>query len=66
MWFYYLSKAWRESQAPHNDMYTCDFDATWGYSLHPSLNSRNQEYQSFAMQFYKEACQDIIATMTKK
>lgn len=66
MWFYYLSKVWREQNAPHNDMYTCDFDATWGYALHQSLNARNQEYQSFAMQFYKEACSDTIATLTKK
>jgi SAM-dependent methyltransferase len=66
MWFYYLSKAWRTDQAPHNDAYTCDFDATWGYSLHPSLSSRNQEYQMHAMNFWKESCQDIIATLTKK
>jgi SAM-dependent methyltransferase len=66
MWFYYLAKSWRESQAPHNDAYTCDFDATWGYSLHPSLNIRNTDYQSHAMQFWKEACQDIIATLVKK
>lgn len=65
-WFYYLSKEWRAANAPHNDGYTCDFDATWGYSFHPMLMVRNQEFQQFAMQFYKEACQDIICTLTKK
>ena len=65
-WFYYLAKAWREVNAPHNDTYTCDFEATWGYSLHQSLGVRNQEFQQFAMQFYKEALQDIIATLVKK
>ena len=72
MWFYYLSKDWRKSQAPHTDSltnpagYNCDFDATWGYSMHPILMTRNQEFQQFALQMYKEAAQDIIATLTKK
>lgn len=64
-WFYYLSKKWREENAPHNDAYNCDFEATWGYSLHPHLAPRNQEYQSHALQFWKEAAQDIIATLVK-
>jgi hypothetical protein len=63
--FYYLSKAWREPNAPHTD-YTCDFDATWGYSMHPELFVRAQEYQQFALQWYREAAQDIIATLTKR
>ena len=64
-WFYYLSKAWREQNAPHNDAYTCDFQATWGYSMHPDLVVRNQDYQQHALQFWKEAAQDIHATLTK-
>lgn len=63
--FYYLDKNWREGNAPHVG-YTCDFAVTWGYSLHQSLLSRNQEYQQFALQNYKEAAQDIIATLVKK
>jgi hypothetical protein len=65
-WFYYLSKAWRAVNAPHNDVYVCDFDATWGYSMHPSLGVRNQEYQQYALANHKEAAQDIIATLVKK
>jgi hypothetical protein len=65
-WFYYLSKAWREVNAPHNDGYVCDFDATWGYSMHPALGVRNQEYQQYALANHKEAAQDIIATLVKK
>ncbi len=65
-WFYYLSREWRETQAPHNDEYTCDFVATWGYSMHPSFHVRNQELQQFAMANYKEAIQDMIATLIKK
>lgn len=72
MGFYYLSREWRKSQAPHSDSahnewgYDCDFDATWGYSLHQSLQSRNPEYQQNALQFWKEAAQDIIANLVKK
>lgn len=72
MWFYYLSKKWREEQAPHTDVkfnkngYTCDLEATWGYSLHPALLSRNQDFQQDALQFKKEAAQDIIATLVAK
>lgn len=65
-WFYYLLASWRETNAPHNDAYTCDFDATWGYAMHGEVAKRNQEFQGFAMQFYKEACQDLIATLTKR
>ena len=71
-WFYYLDKGWRASNAPHTCIdvlatgYDCDFAATWGYSLHPTLNGRNQEYQQFAMQNYKEAAQDIHATLVKR
>ena len=72
MWFYYLSAKWREDQVPHTDKrwnkdgYNCDFECTWGYSLHPALLSRNQEFQQDAIQFKKEACQDIMATLVKK
>jgi len=71
MGFYYLSRKWRREQAPHTDCthnlhgYDCDLEATWGYSLHQHLVGRNTEYQSHALAFWKEAAQDIIATVTK-
>lgn len=65
-WFYYLSKDWRATQAPHNDGYKCDFDAAWGYNQHPLLNGRNPEYVQHAWQFWKEAIQDIQAVLTAK
>lgn len=70
--FFYLLKAWRDQNAPHTDAahnptgYTCDFDATWGFSLHPQVGVRNSEYQQFAINFYTEAAQDIIVTLTKR
>lgn len=72
MGFYYLSREWRKTQAPHADSefnpdgYSCDFEATWGYSLHQTLLTRNAEYQQHALTFWKEAAQDIIATVKKK
>ena len=71
-WMYYLSREWRVQNAPHTDVETvpdgfaCDFVATWGYSLRPDLAIRNGEYQQFAIQNYKEVCQDIICTLTKR
>jgi SAM-dependent methyltransferase len=64
-WFYYLSKEWRAVNAPHNDGYTCDFQAVWGYGLSPALSTRNEEYRQFAVANYKEAITDIMATLTK-
>lgn len=73
MGFHYLSKEWRSTQAPHTDArvlgphgYRCDFEATWGYSLRGDLVTRTQDTQQFALQNYRDAAQDIIATLTKK
>lgn len=72
MWFYYLDRDWRAANAPHTDAqhwapgFSCNFVATWGYSMNPALATRNPEFQHFAMGFYKEAAQDIHATLTKK
>jgi hypothetical protein len=62
-WFYYLDKNWRAANAPHNDFYTCDFNATWGFSMHPGLNGRTPEYCQHALTYWKEAAQDQIATV---
>lgn len=58
-------KACVPANAPHNDEYTCDFEAVWGYSVHPSLQSRNQDYQNHAVAYFKEAAQDLFANLTK-
>lgn len=79
-WYYYLSKEWRlgnkdknlAANAPHTDIqylkngFNCDFEATWGYSLHPTVQLRNQDAQQFMVQFYINAVMDILATITKK
>jgi len=74
MGFYYLKREWRLDQgnAPHSDSsvnpngYSCDFEATWSYTLHPGLANRHVETQQFAITWGKEAVQDIVATLTKR
>lgn len=69
MW-YYVSKEWRSANAPHTDCahlpggYNCHFHAQWGYSIHPEVALRNQEFQQFALNYYKEAAQDMWCTLT--
>lgn len=71
MSFYYLKQAWRDVNAPHTDVkwnpagYACDFDATWGYSFSPELGVRHPDHVQFALQNYKEAAQDLHATLIK-
>lgn len=65
-WFYYLSKQWRDEYAPHNDFYACDFECTWGYSMNPAVSQRAQDYQQHAIQNFKDAIYDIVATLTKR
>jgi SAM-dependent methyltransferase len=72
MFFWYLSKEWRKTNAPDNDVewnadgYTCDFLFSYGYGMRQDLVTRNAEYQNFAMGNYKEACQDIHCTLVAK
>lgn len=68
---FYLNRTWRMANAPHTDAsnlkcgFNCNFDFTCGFSLNPDVAMRNQEYQQMAMVHYKEACLDMIATLTK-
>jgi SAM-dependent methyltransferase len=71
MSFYYLKQAWRITEAPHTDAkwnpngYSCNFEGTWGYSYTQELSMKAQEHIQFALQNYKDAVQDMIATLTK-
>lgn len=66
-WLFYLSAAWRKDNAPHCDLYTCDFDAVQpGYSPHPEIQLRSFEYQQHALKFWREAAQDMIFTLVKR
>jgi ubiquinone/menaquinone biosynthesis C-methylase UbiE len=66
-WFYYhLNAGWRKEHAPHVTNYLCDFDSSWGSSLHPALTARNPETQGYMSTWYKEAVQALVATLTKR
>jgi hypothetical protein len=79
-WFYYLSREWRlgnpekgiGANAPHDDVtynpqgFSCDFEAQWGYTMHPELTLKSQETQQYAMQWYKESIQDMQAVLTAR
>lgn len=65
-WYHHLNEQWRKDNAPWGKGYKCDFDCTYGYSMHPGIQSRNQEYQHHAIQFWKESAQDMMATIIKR
>jgi hypothetical protein len=65
-WFFHLNKDWRKGNAPWGIKYKCDFDFTLGYGMHPLLCNRNQEYQQHALTFWREAAQDLMATLIKR
>lgn len=65
-WFFYLSRQWREVNAPHLcDAYTCDFIVESGPTLSPEVGLRNAEFQQFASRYYREACLDLVSTWRK-
>ncbi len=71
MFYYYLNREWRMKNAPHCDLQwnphglSCDFTFGAGYADHPELQFKNQELQVFMRTWYKEACTDTIAQLTK-
>lgn len=64
-WYFHLNREWREKNAAWGKAYRCNFDITFGYGLHQLVATRNGEYQQHAVTFFKEAAQDVIATLTK-
>jgi SAM-dependent methyltransferase len=70
MFFFYLNRDWRMKNAPDNDAqwnpdgYTCDFDWSYGYGMSAEIMTRSAQSQQFALANYKEAAQDLHATLT--
>jgi Methyltransferase domain len=56
-WYYYLHKGWRETNAPHNDFYRCDFDFTVEYSY---------AKKRYALVKFRAAAQDLKAHLTRR
>jgi SAM-dependent methyltransferase len=72
MFYYYLNKSWRKTNAPDNDIefnpdgYTCDFDFELARTLNPDLNEKDKESMDFAANWYKDAVMDLHATLVAK
>jgi len=71
--YYYLSKEWRDANAPHSDKkfnpegYDCDFNTVnFNYTIPGHLVGRNDEYKYMVMSTQIEGKQDMIVTMIKK
>ena len=72
MFYHYLDKQWRAVNAPDNDVefnpdgYSCDFECRIGHSIHPSFSDKTPDEYNFAVNWYKEAAFDLIATLTTR
>jgi hypothetical protein len=66
--YLYFNQGWLTSNKLTHGEYvtTADFDYTYGYGLHPSVATRNAEYQQYAIQFYQNAASDLHVTLTKR
>lgn len=62
---FYLGKDWRKINAPHVPL-TCDFETIGGVSFDEWMMLRSQEFRTFAMSHYLNACRDLIFTVVKK
>lgn len=72
MFYFYLLRKWRHENAPDNDIewnpqgYNCNFEVTMGHTIHAEFVTKHQEVQMRALQFYKEAAQDLIANLVAR
>jgi hypothetical protein len=64
--FLYLNKQWRKDNLLDHYPVSCDFDFSYGYSINPALQNRNQEVHSFAIQNYINAVSDIQVMLVKR
>ena len=64
--YLYLGKKWREDNKLTHYPFTCDFDFTYGYNLHPSLSQKNDEYRQFAVANYVNSAMDLVANLTRR
>jgi hypothetical protein len=64
--YLYLNRKWREdNKLDHYDV-NCDFDFTYGYSMQPEWQNRNQETQAFAIAHYMNVVNDLQVRLVKR
>ncbi len=64
--FLYFNAGWRKQNGLDHYDVKCDFDFTYGISVSPNWQARNDEAKQFAMSNYWNAGQDIIVTLTSR
>lgn len=64
-WAWHLSRAWREQAGYKPSPYRCNFHVMSVYNLNPLLAGRNQQFNEFAINWYKETATDLSMTLTK-
>ena len=64
--YLYLNKQWRIDNKLDHYPVTCDFDFSYGYVMGPDMQNRNQETQSFAIQHYINAVNDLQVILVKR
>lgn len=64
--FLYLNKKWREDNKLSHYPVSCDFDFTYGYSVVPEWQNRNEESRAFAMKHYINVISDIQVILIKR
>lgn len=68
----YFDENWRIKEAPHVDRkiggwgFDCNFEAGFGYRPSKFIANRSPEFQKQAYVHFREAADDIIATLTKR
>ena len=71
--YFYLSKAWRDTNAPHTDVnhwpqgYACDFDIVEiQHGVDQSAELRPGKFREMAGKHYRDYIFDLIVTLTKR
>ena len=64
-YYYYLAKKWRDANAPHNDFYRCDFECQLEYTISKRLAAATDEQKRFALANFRDAAEDLKASLTK-
>lgn len=65
-WYFYLSKTWRDRDAPHTDFYKCDFETELQQTLAHTHEGKTPQEKMFALENFKDAARELIAIMVKR
>jgi hypothetical protein len=66
--YLYYNQGWlRDNKLTHGEyVINADFDYSYAFNLHPSVSTRNVEYQQYAITHLNNAVSDLYVTLIKK